>query len=610
MSEPDLSTWAAGRRVARYRLSHYLPYGSMWAIFHALPLITGLVLKAVFDRITQGGTALHGVFPLLALFIAAEAGRALVFWGAEMGWPGWWAWAASAIRANLLSAVIVAPGAPESRLPGSAGEAVGRARDDVEDVVWFVDNWVDGFGFVAFAVIAVAIMMTISALVTVVVVVPLAAVVAGTRILSGRLRRYHQSERASGASVTSFVADLFSSVVTIKGAGAEDDAVARFRTYNRSRADAAVRARLSKDLLVTVSGASVDISIGLVLLLAAPAMRDGSFTVGDLALFTTYATWLTDLPRWIGMLMARHRHATVSLARLARLDPDGRIDGVVAPRRIDLRRPHLPVPVTARPLAASDRLRSLAVRGLTVTHGTGGHGVQNVDLDVVPGSFTVVTGATGAGKTTLVRALLGLIPVESGELRWNGSGVTDPSTTMVPPRVSYVGQIPRLLSASMEDNLRLGLPAGPGEIADALRLSQLDGDVAALAVGLATTVGPRGSHLSGGQLQRVAIARAVLRRPELLVVDDASSALDIETETALWEALAGSGMTCLVVSHRRAALERAGQIVLLDEGRLTARGSLPDLLAVSTEFRRLWFGELLEEAEEAAPFETPGAVNR
>src|SRR3954468_11699658 len=294
MTSPDLSTWAAGRRVARYRLSHYVPFGTMWALFHALPLITGLVLKAVFDRITQGGSALHGVFPLLALFVAAEAGRALVFWGAEMGWPGWWQWASSAMRANLLSSVIVAPGAPQSRLPGSAGEAVGRARDDVEDVVWFVDNWVDGFGFVAFAVIAVAIMMTISPLVTVVVVVPLVAVVVGTRIMSARLRRYHQEERASGASVTAFVADVFSSVITIKGAGAEDAAVARFRAYNRSRADAAVRARLSKDLLVTVSGASVDISIGLVLLLAAPAMRSGSFTVGDLALFTTYAVWLTD----------------------------------------------------------------------------------------------------------------------------------------------------------------------------------------------------------------------------------------------------------------------------------------------------------------------------
>src|SRR5205814_6232192 len=189
--------------------------------------------------------------------------------------------------------------------PGSAGEAIGRARDDVEDVVWFVDNWVDGLGFVVFAVVSVAVMAAISPLVTVVVVVPLVAVGVATRVLSARIRRYHRDERASGATVTSFVADLFSSVVTIKAAGGEDAAVATFRAYNRVRADAAVRSRLSRDLLITVSGASVDISIGLVLLLAAPAMRDGTFTVGDLALFTTYAAWLSSLPRWIGQVMAR-----------------------------------------------------------------------------------------------------------------------------------------------------------------------------------------------------------------------------------------------------------------------------------------------------------------
>jgi ATP-binding cassette, subfamily B, bacterial len=125
--------------------------------------------------------------------------------------------------------------------------------------------------------------------------------------------------------------------------------------------------------------------------------------------------------------------------------------------------------------------------------------------------------------------------------------------------------------------------------------------------GFETMVGSRGVRLSGGQVQRATAARALVRAPDLLVVDDLSSALDVQTEQRLWDRIAdaagnGNGpSTLLVVSHRRAALERADQIVVLDRGRVVGAGSLTELLRTCPEMRRLWAEELVVEAEEMSP---------
>jgi ATP-binding cassette subfamily B protein len=143
---------------------------------------------------------------------------------------------------------------------------------------------------------------------------------------------------------------------------------------------------------------------------------------------------------------------------------------------------------------------------------------------------------------------------------------------------------------SLRENLLLGRSDTDGELTQAIRSAALERDVASMPHGLETLVGPLGMRLSGGQVQRTAAARMFVRNPELLVFDDLSSALDVDTEKTLWERLFTdhAGATALVVSHRRPALQRADQIVVLDEGRVVASGRLNELLETSPEFRDLW----------------------
>ncbi|MDO4263267.1 MAG: ABC transporter ATP-binding protein, partial [Deinococcus sp.] len=316
----------------------------------------------------------------------------------------------------------------------------------------------------------------------------------------------------------------------------------------------------------------------------------GQMVVADFVLFIGLLPRLTGTLGFFGDWIATHRRTGVAFERMGRLLTDAPTDEPARHAPLGLRGELPPLSPQA---ALAEPLRELEVRGLSAQYGseteTSG-GVQDVNLTVRRGQFVVVTGRIGSGKSTLVRALLGLLPHQRGEILWNGERVDDPASFFVPPRSSYTAQLPGLFSDTLRENVLSG--SDEERLDRAVRLAQLDTDLAQLSAGLDTPVGARGVKLSGGQVQRTAVARMLARDADLLVFDDVSSALDARTESALWDALSRElDATCLVVSHRRAALSRADWVVVMKEGRVLNQGPLPELLERSEEMAALWAEE-------------------
>ncbi|WP_424213701.1 ABC transporter ATP-binding protein [Streptomyces sp. BI20] len=551
----------------RYKLNVWLALGSSlggMAVMAVVPLITKVIIDDVI------GDETRSIVPwAVALVVAAVLVYGMTylrrFYGGRLALD-----VQHDMRTGMYEAISRLDGRRQDRL--STGQVIGRATSDlqlIQSLLFMLPMTIGNFLLFA---ISLGVMLWLSPLLTLVAVLMAPALWFIAQRSRKRLFPATWWAQSQAAAVATVVDGAVSGVRVVKGFGQEEQETGKIREAGRRLYAGRLRTiRLNSrynPALQAVPG------LGQVAVLAIGGWlaTRGEVTLGTFVAFSTYVAQLVGPVRLLAMVLTVAQQARAGVERVVEL--------------IDL---EPSIEDGARELPA-DAPAGVEFEDVTFGYDEDRPVLAGLDLSIAPGETLAVVGASGSGKSTLSLLLPRFYDPSGGVVRVGGHDVRELTLESLRAAIGLVPEDSFLFSASVRENIAYGRPdATEEQVRAAARAAQADGFISALPEGYDTRVGEHGLTLSGGQRQRVALARAVLADPRLLLLDDATSAIDARVEHEIHEALRSvmAGRTTLLIAHRRSTLALADRIAVLDGGRLAAIGTHEELERTSPLYRRL-----------------------
>ena len=575
-----ISGWALLRRVLRDQRTGLLVgvgVGLLWSAGKvAVPKLTSL---AVDHAVLGSGSLLLWTSSIAAMAVIA---------GVFLAWRRWFAFRESRLteavmRERLFHHVMHLHVAYHDRT--QTGQLMSRASSDLMLIQAFV---------VMIPMTASNLLMVAAVVVVLVAQQPMLALVALAplpflNVMATRFsRRIHPAVvavQAEQAQLATVVEEEVSGVRVLKGFGAESVTAARLRTEADDIRTVSLQAARVRSAFLPALDLLPNLGLIAVLAMGGHRVLNGSMTRGQMLEFMQYIGLLVFPLRSLGQTVAFGQRAAAALLR---------VNEVLSTEAL------VADPIEARHLPTGDRTGQVRFRHVRFGYDPAQHVLDDFDLHIEAGSSVAIVGVTGGGKSTVARLLVRFYDVDDGAISIDGIDVRDLPLRELRHAVSVVFEDTFLFHDSVAANIAFARQdASAADIEAAARLAGAHDFVLALPQEYGTLLGERGYSLSGGQRQRVALARAILSNPRVLVLDDATSAVDPSKEHEIREAMATvmQGRTTIVIAHRPGTIALADTVVLLDSGRVAATGTHDELLATSQRYREVLAA--LSEPDEA-----------
>ncbi len=532
-----------------------------WSTDHAL--------TPAFDK---GTTTTHALVAVTALFLGVAILRAVGIVARRLGAGVMQYRMQAAYRREVTRQYLSLPMAWHQRHP--TGQLLSNANSDVEAAWSPIAPLPMAVGTIAMMVIAVAQMLVTDVTMAVVglLVFPLVilANITYQRLSSPLVTRI----QALRSELSEIAHESFDGAMVVKTLGREVEETDRFRAKAHQLRDVGIRAGRVRAAFDPLLEGLPNLGILAVLGVGVWRVRHGQAGVGDVVTIA-YLLMIVSFPiRSIGWLVGEFPRSVVGFERVHSVLDEGGHTSYGVDR-----------------LSEGDQGARLEIENLSYSYVPGQRLLDGFDLVVEPGRTVALVGATASGKSTLTALLMRLVDPDSGVIRVDGTDLRDLDRGALAEQAALVPQSAFLFDDTVRGNVTLGAEVPDDEVWAALRTAQADGFVAALPDGLGTRLGERGTSLSGGQRQRLSLARALVRRPRLLVLDDATSAVDPEVEQRILAAMRvsriGSESTMVLVAYRKATIALADEVVFLAGGRVADRGRHEELLGRNEAYARL-----------------------